>query len=53
MGEVISGSFEASDSPSDVKTGVFIGDQVPQQLTIVPHTVLHIHLCLLNKHNNA
>lgn len=42
----------ALHSPSDVKTGALIGDQVPQELRVLLHTVLHVHLLLLHtKHS--
>lgn len=35
-------------SPCDVKVGPFICHQVPQEGSVLPHTMLHVHLFLLN-----
>ena len=35
------------DSPSDVEAGTFVGYQVPQELSVLSHSLLHIHFLLL------
>lgn len=47
--DVVNMGAGALHSPSDVKTGTFIGDQVPQQLRVFLHTVLHVNLVLLKE----
>lgn len=34
-------------SPGDIKAALFLGDQVPQQLSVLCHTVLHVQFLLL------
>lgn len=45
--DVNKGGVFSADSPSDVKAGTFVGYQVPQELSVLPHSLLHIHFLLL------
>lgn len=45
--DVNKGEVFSVDSPSDVKAGTFVGYQVPQELSVLSHSLLHIHFLLL------
>lgn len=45
--------LQCLDSPCNVKAGILVGNEFPQQLAGVPEPVLHVHLLLLEHHREA